>query len=609
MNAIEFIQTCPPFEKLTTAELALIEQGVATHEYAAGELIFAQDGANTADLFIVRQGSITLSTEGTTVQILESGDLFGYPFTPSDQPAAFDIHAETDLLAYSISEPLFQQLVDNAAFADYFLQGIANRMRRALESNSSSPARDLATPIKHIMTCDPLFVDQNATVQHAAQAMQQRGASSALVRSTPPGILTDRDLRGRVLAQGLGPETPVHQVMSRPLKTLDSDVPVFGALLHMLDENIHHLALVEEGEIVGVITSTDLLRHQAHSPLQIMQQVESIAGNAQGKTSHDLVRFAENSTRMVESLFAGGVGAAQIGQIVSSLNDSLVARLLKLAEDDLGPPPAPYAWIVFGSEGRFEQMLLTDQDNALIYADPVNAAQAAARKEYFAALATMVIDGLITAGFPPCPGGYMATNWCKPLRYWQDLFGDAIAKPEPEAIMQAAIFFDFRKAYGELSLEPLEKLLVNARSSNLFIGHMIHGAQEFAPPLTFFRRIRQDDDGMVNIKAGGIAPIVGLARATALAAGSRERSTLERLTAAAAGGSISDEGAENLAETFQFLLKLRLRHQLAAIRAGQQPSNRIPVADLSPLERRHLKEAFMTIRQMQEGVGSAYGGR
>ena len=280
-------------------------------------------------------------------------------------------------------------------------------------------------------------------------------------------------MRGRVLAQGLGPDTAIHSVLTAPLKTLDSDVPVYAALIHMLEENIHHLPLVEEGDLVGIVTSTDLIRHQARSPLSLLRWVEQMdQADAAGQ-------YAQESAAMVDALFQGGLDAAQIGQIVSSLNDELVTRLLKLAEDDLGPPPTPYAWIVFGSEGRLEQTLLTDQDNALVYDADVDGAAA-----YFAALSERVIDGLIRAGFPPCPGGYMATNWHQPLAAWHVRFEQWVRRPDPQSLMEAAIFFDFRAVHGELSLEPLDVFIAAAKDERLFTGQMLQAAREFAPPFS-----------------------------------------------------------------------------------------------------------------------------
>lgn len=454
--------------------------------------------------------------------------------------------------------------------------------------------RSLLVPVKQLVTKPPLFVPADATVQQAAQTMHQARTSSCLVTSDPPGILTDRDLRGRVLALGLGPETPVCQVMTQPVKSLDSDTPTYSALLYMLDENIHHLALVEEGQVVGVITNTDLLRQQARSPLYLHRRLQNLTDPT------TLTTYAQEIAGTVATLVDGGVGALQIGRVVSSLNDTLVQRLAHLAEQRLGPPPMPYAWLVFGSEGRHEQLLLTDQDNALIYAEP--SAEAAA---YFGQLAQQVVHGLIQAGFPPCSGGYMATNWCKPLAEWQEIFVDWIRTPDPQALMEAGIFFDFRRVHGDLSLEPLDDLIAATHKRPLFIGHLVRAAQQFAPPLGFFQRIRSQN-GLVDLKMGGIAPIVGLARAGTLAAGSRERSTVERLVVAAKANQITEESAAMLTDSLGFLLTLRLRCQLTALQSGQPAGNKIRLRDLTQLEQNRLRAAFAAIKEAQDTLGLTY---
>ncbi|MGH7766899.1 MAG: DUF294 nucleotidyltransferase-like domain-containing protein, partial [Candidatus Binatia bacterium] len=310
-----------------------------------------------------------------------------------------------------------------------------------------------------------------------------------------------------------------------------------------------------------------------------------------------LAHYAVEIAAMVQSLFRGGLGAIQIGQIVSSLNDALVKRLVYLAEQTLGPPPTPFAWIVFGSEGRLEQALLTDQDNALIYENDSEDARV-----YFTAMAKRVVAALIHVGFPPCPGGFMATNWCKPLADWRALFIRWIRAPEPQALLDACIFFDFRSVAGSLSLEPIEEVLNGASAEKLFVAHMARAALEFNPPLGFFNRMRIES-GAVDLKKGGVAPIVGLARAAALAAGSRERSTLERLTAAGKSAVVLEQqDTTTLAEVFQFLMRVRLGRQLAALQAGQPLDHKVRPDALSTLQRRHLRESFVTIRQIQDDV-------
>jgi len=462
-------------------------------------------------------------------------------------------------------------------------------------SDFPQPENNLGLPVKYLVKRPPVFVEPGATVAQAARTMHEALIGSVLVADDPPGIVTDRDLRGRVLAAGLGPETPVSQVMTRPLKTLDSDAAVFTALHLMLEEHIHHLALVEQGKIIGVISSTDLLRHEATGAFYLRRTLDSV------EDPTTLAHYSREVAGTVQTLFRGGLGAVQIGQIVSSLNDALVKRLVKLAEQDFGPPPTDFAWIVFGSEGRFEQTLLTDQDNALIYGEESETARA-----YFAALAEQVVNGLIQVGFPPCAGGFMATRWCKPLAEWRRLFAAWVRAPEPQALLDAAIFFDFRPVAGELSLTAVEEIVASAKTEKLFIAHMTKDALVFGPPLGFFNRIRSDN-GMVDIKKGGIVPIVALARAGALAAGSQERSTLERLAAAGKSGTVlSQEDTSVLGEIFEFFLFLRLRRQLAALEANQILDHNVHLNALSTLERRRLKDGFVMLQRIQAGIRASF---
>jgi CBS domain-containing protein len=447
---------------------------------------------------------------------------------------------------------------------------------------------DLATPVATLVTRPPLFVGPEATVSEAARAMHEAGTSSVLVEAEPPGIVTDRDLRSRVLAEGLPPDTPVRDVMSRPLKSFPAEDPIHGALLLMLRESIHHLPVTRGGRIVGMVTDTDLLRHQAKSPLVLLRRIEDLDG------LDSPAGYALDIAGTAGTLLAGGLEPAQIGRVIASLNDALTTRLLELAEAELGPPPCSYAWIVLGSEGRREQVLLSDQDNALAYAEDTGEAAS-----YFQALADRVVGGLLRAGFPPCPGGFMATGWCDPLPRWQERFRAWVATPDPRALLEAEVFLDFRPVHGDLSLDSLDEIFIAAGERGLFLHGLARAALTFRPPLRRFGRIRTDG-GAVDLKAGGLAPIVILARLYALAARSSRRHTLERLAAASEARTLSRSGAELLAETFRTLMRLRLREQLRMLSAGEQLSNRLPLDRLSALETRRLKEAFRTIREVQE---------
>ncbi len=592
---IEFVRAHPPFDRLSEAEIGRVEQTLESVEFPLGTHVLVQDGPPSPYLHLIRKGALRMVRNGQVVEVLKKGELFGYPSMLNHKACSFDVVAEEDVLIYRIPEEIFHELVDNAGFAEYFLKTLSERLRRTHRAEMPPMTGDLTTLVGDLITYPPVMVSPSTTVAEAAATMHKAWVDVALVTDDPLGIITDRDFLVRVMARELGPDTLVSSVMSQPVKTFPVDTPVYVALLHMLEQNIHHLALVQDGHIAGVISADALLRHQAKNPLYFLRRLEH-AEDADKTMS----RYALDIVGIVESLHRGGLDVAQIGRIVASLNGTLITRLLRLAEEALGPPPTPYAWIVFGSEGRMEQLLLTDQDNALVYKEDTPET-----RKYFKALAERVVNGLISAGIPPCPGGYMATNWCQSLHDWLRLFKSWVNTPSPQALLEACVFFDFRPVYGELSLEPLEQVLYETGEQSIFLAHMSQTALEFRPPLNFFRQIR-GKAGQVDLKKGGVAPIVHMSRFYALQAGMRTRHTFERLEAAAEAGKLSQDGAETLAETYRFLLQLRLQEQLARIKTGGTPDNMIRLQSLSVRENRRLKEAFLAIRNLQDSISHRY---
>jgi CBS domain-containing protein len=458
--------------------------------------------------------------------------------------------------------------------------------------DAASVGEELTMPIGVLARGLPVTVRPEATVAEAARAMRDAGASAALVAADPPGIVTERDLSARVLAEERAPRTPVRAVMTRPLEAFSATTPVFEALRRMLELGVHHLPVTgNDGEVVAILRDAELLRAQARGPLPLLDRIERLDDPA-----HAPADFAAQVAHIAETLFGGGLGVAQIARVLAALSGALVRRLLVLAERELGSPPCRYAWIALGSEGRMEQVLLSDQDNALVYERRVDGADA-----YFGALAERVVDGLIAAGYPRCPGGYMATNWRMPLVDWRSLFFRWVQLPEPQALLEAQIFFDFRQLHGELSLAPLEEILRSAGRQDAFMQHMGRASLAFRPPLGPFGRVR-GDDGWVDLKTAGIAPIVMLARVYALAGGAEDRPTLERLRAAAAAGTLSRAGSEILGESFRFLMRLRLGAQLRSLQSGGELGNSVRLDELTPLERRRLAEALRAVRNQQEAA-------
>lgn len=604
MEPDAFLRAHPPFAGLPPELFERAAEHLEVVFVPRDEPVLRRSDPENRYLFVVRKGAVRLERDGRAAQVLEEGETFGYPSLLAGGAPSIDVAAEEDTLLLRLPGEVFHRLMEDRGFADYFLVELAGRLRSAARGEVPRLTGDLSTPVGRLVTRPPVFARPETPVAEAARLMTREGVGSLLVLGRPMGIVTDRDLRRRVLARGRSADTPVSRIMSQPLRTAPAASSVFEALGAMLDHRIHHLAVTESDDVVGVVTDSDLLRHHHKSPLSLLTRLDKL------DRPSSFPDFAEQLAAMVEALLEGNLDAVEIGRIVSSVNDAATVRLLRLAEEELGDPPRPYAWIVFGSEGRREQALLTDQDNALVYADggegeagsaPPDGAAAA----WFAELGRRVTRGLVELGIPPCPGGFMADRWNMPLAEWRETFRRWLEVPDPEALVEAANFFDFRPVHGALSLAPLQQIVTEAPRHRSFLAHMARNSLAFKPPLGLFRRFRQEAEGM-DLKRGGIIPVVSLARLFALEAGVVERGTMERLRAAAEAGSLSSEGSENLSESFRYLLRLRLETQLAHKRSGGRVDNRLRVEELSHLERRHLKDAFHVIQEMQQAVAQRY---
>lgn len=328
---------------------------------------------------------------------------------------------------------------------------------------------------------------------------------------------------------------------------------------------------------------------QLATPLRALDELRSIA------RPEPLDGYRQLLVELVAGLLAEGADAVEVTQAVARVNDTLTARLLALAEAELGPVPCRYAWLSLGSQGRGEQVLSSDQDSAVAYED--DAPEAA--RGYVAALADLVVEALARAGLPRCAGGYMATTWCRPLGDYQRLFRGWVTAPEPQALLQAEVFLDVRAAHGTLPADPLGAVLVGGGGErSRFLVMMARAAVTFRPPLRPLGGVRARD-GVVDVKLAGIAALVLLARLYALAAGSDARTTPLRLAAAAEAGTLSRAGAAQLTEAYRFLTRLRLRHQLDQARRGVAPDNLVPLDDLTPAERRRLRDVLHAVRDTQ----------
>lgn len=444
--------------------------------------------------------------------------------------------------------------------------------------------------------------------------MAAQGVGSVVVVSeegSPVGIVTVRDLRDRVLAAGRSPETPVRAVMSTPLLSVSPEAFVLEALLTMTQHDVHHLVVVEGGRLAGVVSSSDLLRLQTAAPLEVGRRIQAC------ESTDGLAQVMPALTETTRVLFTEGVSGYELGRIMSELNDLAVRRVVALTERDLRPthghPPVGYCWLALGSEGRREQTLRTDQDNALVYADPPAGLTGAAER-YFRALTEQAIAVLLQLGYPRCPADAMASNprWRQPLGVWRQYFAEWMRDPNPEHLMYCSIYLDFRPVAGDqrLAVALREEIRAQVRAWRSFPRYLGKLAVSHGPPLGLFGRFRvQRVQGRrgVNLKLGGLLLLNNALRAYAVELGLEETNTLERLEAAArVAGCFTPSEVADLREAYETLFRLRLGHQLQQLAAGQAPDNLVDPATLSRSEQRALRDAFEAIRRLQGRVEDRY---
>ncbi len=603
-----FLHEYPPFSLLTLEQVRDIAAETQIEYFQAGKDVLLHNGRPSDFLYIIRRGSAdVLREDAAGTHLLDTygeGDIFGYLSLIRKRAPIVTVRTREEMLAYLVPGRIFEQLLrDFPSLEEFFTPSNVKRLDRALQHHQNETASELFRLHMRDLSQHALTVEPYATIRKTARLMSEIDASCAMVNTEPLGIVSDRDLRNRVVATGLSDSSHVVRVMSSPVLTLPADSLAFEGLMLMIERNIHHIPITENGTIVGVVTHTDLLREQSRSPLLLPRMLE------QSRTIDDLQQYTNRVEMTAGALLQAGARVSDINRMVAIAHDALLKRLLHDAETHVGKPPCAYAWLVMGSEGRYEQTLRTDQDNALVYAD--DAPQWA--EVYFADIAAYVVERLAECGFPRCPGNMMATNqeWRQPLRVWKDYFENWIQKPEEEALMRAAIFFDHRPVYGELDTESvLRPIIKQGRKQRIFLARMMRAALRQSPPLGFFRNFVLEKDGasrdLIDLKQRGMALVVDLARVYALDAGSAETNTLARLRSAAERGSLSQVGADELASAFELINLYRLRNQYQQIREGETVSNYLRVSRLSKMEQRDLKEALRTIGDAQRSAEQTF---
>jgi CBS domain-containing protein len=620
---LDYLKKTIPFRDLDDEVLRDIAGKFTQDFYPKGTLILEQ-GVSEVDSFqiIIRGGVKVLTKEPDgSIKLVDfrgEGGYFGALGIIKQSSANFCIEAAEDTFCYLLDREDFLRLVQSRSdVANHFLEGFSDQMVAAAYAEMRDvkkmpgPEKGLylfSAKVGEVVRRPPEMIAGSESVQAAAARMTSLDIGSLLVLDQSEkvvGIVTDNDLRTKVVAAGLNYDTPVAEIASSPLRSVPSTALCFDALLQMMNQQVHHLAVERDGAIVGMMTAHDIMVQQGTSPISLFRQIIS------QRKIEGLYVLSEKVPYIVGTLIHEGAKANNITRMIAVLNDHIVARVLQLLVEEIGPAPHPWCWLMLGSEGRLEQTFKTDQDNALIYEDPPQEwERIKAAKLYFRRLGNEAIKHLEACGYPLCKGQMMASNpkWRKSYHAWQGYFDRWMAAPEPQAVLHSTIFFDFRPGYGTLKIaERLrDHISTEAPKKGIFLMHMAKDALTTKAPLSFFRHFIVEKDGRyknrLDLKTRGLVPFVDFARVLALKYGIRETNTIARLEAIAAGDYIPRELYVETREAYEFQMQVRLVHQFRRLRAGLTPDNYIDPVDLSDSEKQTLKDAFAVINRLQSFV-------
>jgi CBS domain-containing protein len=609
-----FLSRYQPFSGLSQGALSYVSQNLEISYFRSGSAIL-EYGEEIHHLYIVRSGVVeAYRRNGDLYHLLDQGDIFGHIGLLMNNRVRFPAKAVTDTLIYCLPESDFFKLCnDHGSFADFVEVDETARLRQAVIATEGNTLTTLQ--VNALLTRDVVSIERRETIQKAAQAMKNENISAILITDSERrkkgdnpgfvGVVTDRDLCTKVLASGLSSDTPVEEVMTTELLWLDHKAFVFEAMLVMLRKNVHHLPILRGKTIIGILEMTDIVRYESQSSLLLVRTI--FIQNSIEELAAMSTQVKNCFTRMVNE----GGNSRMIGSAMAVIGRSFIQRLAELAEKKYGPPPVSYCILILGSMARDEQLIVTDQDNALILDEAYDPKQ---HGEYFARFVAFICDGLAACGYDYCTGHIMATNqkWQKTLSQWQECFADWIDNPQPEALLNSSIFFDLDGVCGHTEWADQLRTFICERTkeNGKFLACIARNALNRTPPLGFFKNFVMEKDGQqnksINLKRRGTAPLADLIRVHALAVGTRAQNSFARLDDIIQAGILPTGRGPDLRDTMEFISMVRIRHQAISIVSGIKPDNNIDPEKMSDFERRNLKDAFQVLSNAQNFLKYKY---
>ena len=613
-----FIEAVPPFDELPETQIIKFCRAITISYLRKDKLVHKNQPQ--AMLYLVRTGALGhYNEEGELQGKYGEGDICALFCGANSQqyyPKSAIVKVEEDCLLYAIEyEQLTEIFSEYPNALDFILNNAAKRLNSKMTKVNEEAILSstlMNTSLTNFYKSPVASISANSTIQQAAIEMTNLGFSCLIVLENennidigkPVGLVTDKDIRQRCVAQGLPFDRAISEIMTSDMTTIDCQHNAYDALISMTAKHIHHLPVTKHNQLVGMVTVTDLMNQQGLNAVNFASIIRK------ANSVDELTTISKMLPKLQIRMAKLGSTAEHVGKTISAITMAFTIRLIKMAEEKLGQAPVSYAWLAAGSQARQEQFAHSDQDNALIISDDMTIDD----KPWFANFAKFISDGLAACGFIYCPGNVMATNaqWRQPQAVWHHYFSKWVNVPDPKALMHASIFFDLNTLYGDASLlnDVRSKMLKKTKDNTLFLAHLSKNALQLKPPLGFFRDFvlvqNGNNEASLDLKHNGIAPIVDLARIYALAEGVSAVNTIERIKQVAGTPSLTKSSAASLIDAFEFLGLLRATHQAQQLQLGQQPDNYLHPKEISRLEREHLKDAFKVIKTLQKSRQVVY---
>ena len=609
MDIPSFLRMHPPFDDLDDERLAEVVRHAHIEFFPEGTVILQEFGEPARFLYVVRRGAVEVLEAGEVVDVEGEGEVFGFVSLLTGASPLVTVRAHEDVICYLIDRDVGEEIMSSRHGMVFLASAFRRRDVRALEHVAHSAVDEEEEPVSALVRRRPLSLPADASIRQAAEMMASEREGFVLIQGEGErglAILTDRDLRSKVLAQGRDPSSRAAEVASSPVLSVPGQATVSEVTALMLERGVHHVPVEDgDGGFVGVVTDIDLLAAEQHRAFGLKKDIELAPDRASAVVAFRTL--PELTGRLIDA----SVEPLEIAHVVAVAVDALTVRLLEVAWEQLGDPPCPWAWLALGSEARQEQGLFTDQDNALMF-DPTDASAAEA-DAYFGSLGAIVNDGLEEAGVPKCRAGVIAANpdWRGTVGTWQDRFHGWIEDPGRGGSAFTGIAIDFRPVTGPLDARlALDDIIRSAREHHDFIRHLGAHAVATRPPKGLLKDgvvVGKGTTGRLDIKGAGIGLITNIARMLAVMSGLSENRTPLRLRDTTALGWLSADESQGLVEAFELMWQVRLEHQSRCVERGLAPDDLVEPQELGPLTRQALKEAFRMIDRAQDRLAALLG--